>query len=1032
MSFRSRTGMAAVFLGLASVGFGAESPDIRFNRDVRPILADKCFACHGPDEAGRKGDLRLDLREAAIAARDGHLPAISPGKSTESEVIHRITTDDLDDRMPPIDSGKSLSPAEAEIVNQWIMQGATWVDHWAFLPPTRHEFPDHEHPVDHFVRQRLRRENLEHSPPANREMLLRRITLDLTGLPPTLDELDAFLKAESPDAWSQVIDRLLRSPRYGEHMAVYWLDAARYADTHGYFGDKERTMWPWRDWVIDAYNRNLPFDRFTIEQMAGDLLPNATVAQKIATGFHRNHTINNESGIIEEEFRVEYVADRVKTTTSVWLGLTLECARCHDHKFDPISQRDYFRFFAFFNSVPERGLDGSRGNAAPLLQIPPTEAEQQALTALRQSLAEAEARFQSLLPDIAKAQETWESDSRERPIFHSLVAENTFDDDPTGYTPRSNPVESAGLIGKGLELKGGAHLEISDESIVIERDKPFSISLWALPKNAGTLISKIDDARDLRGFDLQLRKGKAVVQLAHQWNSDAIQIATVATVPSGQWQHFLVTWDGSGTAAGLRLFLDGKRQAMTVNQDHLVGSIHTPEPIRIGRRQTSAALDGVIDEFQYFNKALNDQEVFSLYETQLLRGLAATPIERRKSPEAAKLQGLFLSTHASREHRDAWERLSQLKEQTKQTSANQIDVMVMADLPNPRETHLMLRGQYDQPGDLVDAGVPQIFPALPKDSNANRLDLAHWLVSADNPLTARVIVNRLWQQFFGRGLVATSDDFGVQGEWPTHPELLDWLAVDFVENGWDLHHLIRQIVTSETYRQSSDATPERIRRDPENRLLARAPRLRLSAEEIRDHALAASGLLVHQLGGPSVKPWQPPGLWKAVTYDGELEYVPDSGKSLYRRSLYTFWKRQSPPPNLLAFDAPARETCVIHRSRTNTPLQALVLMNDPIFIEAARHLAGRLMKESTQLPTDRIAHAFRLTTARHPSADEIEVMLGIYHQQVAYYESHPEEAAALLSVGESPRDESLDPIEHAAWTCIGNLMLCLDETLTKP
>lgn len=1035
-------GIVAISLSYFQSGTRAESSSIHFNRDVRPILADKCFACHGPDEAGRKADLRLDLRDAAVADREGGLRAIVPGLPDESDIIHRILTSDAEDRMPPHDSGKTLTEREIEILKTWITDGAKWEGHWSLLAPKRPTLPESgQNPIDALVFSRLKEENLSPSVPANRETLLRRVSLDLTGLPPTLEEIDAFLADKSPEAWRTVVDRLFRSSRFGEQMAVAWLDAARYADTHGYFSDQERTMWPWRDWVIAAYNRNLPFDQFTIEQLAGDLLPNATLDQKIATGFHRNHTINNETGIIEEEFRIEYVADRVKTTASVWLGLSLECARCHDHKFDPISQHDYYRFFAFFNNVPERGLDGSHGNAAPFLQVPPSVVEKAREADLQRQRAEAETAFQSVAPELAAAQAVWEKSVTMSPpsaaVLHALKAAfslegtNENDGNLTGSVRRLNPVPSPGLIGEAVELKGGASIEIDGYDDLFDRDTPFSFGLWIIPKGEGTIFSKIDDANGLRGLDLQIRKGKAVVQLAHRWNDNAIQVATEKLISSHGWRHFLVTWDGSGKASGLKLFVDGNLQTLAVNVDHLTESIRTPQPIRLGRRQASASLDCQIDEVQLFDRALTEVEVESLFSRQLLNSVAAAPPESRTSPEAEKLRDFYLSHHASESLRLAWAKVSRLRLEANRLTNSHINVMVMEEAAKARETHLLLRGQYDQPGDLVTPGVPASLPDLPSGVSPDRLGLAKWLVSPENPLTARVVVNRLWQQLFGRGLVATPEDFGLQGEWPSHPELLDWLAVEFRESGWDLQHLLRQIVLSDTYQQSSDSTPAAHLRDPDNNLLARGPRFRLAAEQIRDQALAVSGLLVDRIGGPSVKPWQPEGLWKAVAYDGEVEYQPDTGDGLYRRSLYTYWKRQSPPPNLLAFDASARETCIIHRSRTNTPLQALVLMNDPTLIEAARHLAGRAIKAGGGDPAARLRQAFRLATSREPSVSETKTLLNLEAQQQAAFESFPGEAEKLLTVGSSPPDRSLDPLELATWTTITNVILSLDETITK-
>lgn len=1008
---------------------GGRSP-LSFNRDVRPILSDKCFACHGPDEAAREGDLRLDIREAAILAE-----AFAPGDESGSELIRRITTTDADDRMPPPDTGHSLNGQEIEILRRWIEEGAEYQAHWAFLPPVR---ASGEGSIDDFVLRRLKKHGLglAFSPEADRAVLLRRLSFDLTGLPPSADEAAAFLADEKPGAYQRVVERLLSSPRYGEHMALYWLDAARYADTHGYFGDRARTMWPWRDWVIAAYNRNLPFDQFTVEQLAGDLLPEPTRAQRIATAFNRNHMINNESGIIEEEFRIEYVADRVKTTTMLWLGLTMECARCHDHKFDPLTQRDYYRMFAYFDQVPERGLDGSNGSAAPFLQVP-SEQEREHFQKEKAKLAVAEEAFRPVSEAIDLALEKWRQTSlpaaNAQPDGENRMLWLDFDDDQQAGRAVGAVKMAAGMPGQAIDLEDSAHWEHSlggEADKLLERDRAFSFGAWALPTSGvqASLVSKIDDADSLRGFDLQLRKGKAVVQLAHRWNTDAIQVATEADVKTGIWQHFTVTYDGSGQAGGVALFVDGMRQPVRVNVDSLNGSIITDEPLRVGRRQASASFEGKIDGVFLYQRQLSADEILRMAGEQLLLGVAALEQEKGDNKAAAKLREFFLAHHAPEDLREANEQMRLMRSKVAALRNDFPEVMVMDSLAaeKMRTTHVLERGVYDQTGAAVEPGVPAVLRSAGEadvSPRPNRLGLARWLVAGENPLTARVTVNRLWQQVFGRGLVATADDFGLQGEWPTHPELLDWLALEFVESGWDVQHVLRLMVTSRTYRQSSDASRELIELDPENRLLARGPRFRLYAEQIRDQALFVSGLLRERIGGPSVKPWQPEGLWRAVSYDGEESYVPDVGAEAHRRSLYSYWKRQLAPPALAAFDAPTRETCVVERSRTNTPLQALVLMNDPNFLEAARQLASQEMSGTAH---DGVTRMFRRVLIREPNGKEIAELLGLLEEQVKYFSEHPGEANRLASDSDSD-----DPAALAAWTTVANVLLSLDETLTK-
>jgi hypothetical protein len=760
---------------------------VDFARDIRPILSDNCFTCHGPDDKERKAKLRLDTRAGLFGELRGGGHAVVPGNPAQSELIHRLLAKDPHERMPPPKASKRPSKQHIELLWQWIEQGAHWSQHWAFAPSKRPALPKVKatswprNAIDHFVLERLEADGFSVSPEADKTRLIRRVTFDLTGLPPTLAEIDAFLADSSAGAYEKVVDRLLASPQYGERLALDWLDAARFADTHGYHLDAGRDMTRWREWVIDAFNRNLPYDRFTIEQLAGDLLPGATVEQKVASGFNRNHMINFEGGAIPAEYLNNYIVDRVNTTITVWLGLTVACAQCHDHKYDPISHKEYYQLYAFFQGVPENGLDGSKGNATPLLKFP------------------------------------------------------------------------------------------------------------------------------------------------------------------------------------------------------------TPDQ--------QARLDQL-------DAALKKLEPFAGKDKQIAAELAKLRKER------ADLDKTIRST------------------------------MIMQEMAKPRDTHLLIRGEYDKKGEKVSAAVPASLPPLPPGAAANRLGLANWLIDPANPLTARVTVNRYWQIFFGTGLVKTAEDFGSQGELPSHPQLLDWLASEFVETGWDVKHLLRTIVTSATYRQSSAGTPAEYAKDPENRLLGRGPRLRLQAEFIRDQALAVSGLLNREVGGASVFPYQPKGLWSELTIRGDSKnwsaqfYTPSTGKDLYRRTMYTFWKRTAPPPTLATFDAPDRETCTVRRTRTNTPLQALVLLNDPTYVEASRKLAERMMLEARSTE-ERIVFAFRLATARLPTAKETAILTRILDKQLTAFEDDPQSALKLLAVGESPRNERLRPAELAAWAIVASVILNLDETVTK-
>lgn len=1042
--------VCSILLCCPVVGTAALPRKVEYNRDVRPILADKCFRCHGPDSAARQAEMRLDRRQDATVDRNGYR-VIEPGKPAASELIRRVTSTDDDERMPPSDSGLKLRPEEFEILRQWIQQGAEYQHHWSFISPRRPAPPqviNHVWPrnaIDRFVLARLKREGLKPSAKADKATLIRRATLDLTGLPPTLEEIDAFERESlhNQDAYANLIDRLLASPRYGERMALGWLDAARYADTNGYFTDNDRTMWRWRDWVIDAFNENMPFDQFTIEQLAGDLLPAATLDQRIATGFNRNHMVNNETGIIEEEFRVEYVADRVDTTATVWMGLTLRCARCHDHKFDPISQKDFYRFFSFFNNVPDRGLSGSRGNSSPLLKVPTAE-QQVRLKELRRAVANAEREFAAIKEQLVTAQTDWETTAIERlpeSQIDGLVAHYALDNENKRASRIGSVSIVAGMIGDAVKFDGDGCISISD-SVEFDRTDAFSFGGWIQPASAGCVISKIDDANDMRGFDVTLRKGKAVVNLVHRWNSDAIRVSTVSSVPTGQWQHLMVTYDGSCKASGVKVYLDGQPRPVEIDHDSLTGTIRNGQPLRFGRRQASASFKGRIDDVRFYDRQLTAAEVHRLASSQLVRGIVAKPRDKRSDAQKQKLRAYFVEHHADERFAEVTEKLNRHREKENQLSKNVPTTMVMQESNKPRRAFVLVRGQYDQHGEELTAGVPEFLtvgrianPSRAADGLAirptNRLDLAKWLVHPSHPLTARVMVNRLWQQLFGVGIVKTVDDFGTQGDWPSHPELLDWLATELIESGWDIKHLVRLIVSSATYRQSSNCSRALHRRDRENRLLARGPRFRMTAEMLRDNALSIGGLLVEKLGGPSVKPYQPNGLWRDVTYDSDRAYRQDNGESLHRRSLYTFWKRQSPPPNMLVFDAPTRETCVVQRSRTNTPLQALVLMNDPTFVEASRKFSERIMLASGETASARIVFAFHSATARRPTAYETRVLLDIFHHQHDVYKKNQSAAVNLLNVGESDRNESLDIAELAAWTTVASVILSLDETITR-
>jgi mono/diheme cytochrome c family protein len=1026
----------------------AAPASVEFNRDIRPILSDHCYQCHGPDAARRKANLRLDQESSAKAERDG-LRAIVPGDLEASELFRRINAPDPSERMPPVKSGKSLSPDQIDRIRRWIAAGARWQPHWSLIPLGRPPVPHVRgagwvrNPIDAFILARLEREGLAPATEAARGILIRRVSLDLTGLPPTRSEIVAFENDNGPSAYEQVVDRLLGSPRLGERLATRWLNAARYADTSGYQTDGPRFMWRWRDWVIAAYNRNMPFDQFTIEQLAGDLLPGATLDQKIATGFNRNHRGNSEGGIIPEEYSVEYVVDRVDTTATVWMGLTLACARCHDHKFDPIPQEDFYKVFAYFNNVPESGRAIKIGNSPPLVEAP-TRAQREQLDSLRNRLAGLERAARAREPEIARAQSAWERSLRERPPFdwssqEHLVFRYKLDQAMEPRQTGSNalpqflggqPRSIAGPVGPALVLDGRGFLDCGDVAGFGFFDK-FTLSAWIKPGGecGGTIISRMVDQPQGEGYSVVLDHGKVQVNLVKRWLDDAIRVETAVKVAAGDWTHLAVTYDGSRLAAGIKVYLDGKPVPIVVRLDELNQSFQTKEPLRMGAGGgPESRFTGAVLEPSVYSAALAGEDVEVLATRESITKILRIPPARRSASQARKVRHCFLAQDAPEWARSLRERIGSARASIDELRERIPTTMVMEELPAPRPTHVLIRGQYDQPGHRVEPGVPACLLSGSERPQPGRLGLARWLVSPGNPLTARVAVNRDWQMLFGTGLVKTLEDFGAAGEAPSHTELLDWLATEFVRSGWDVKHLLRLIVTSATYRQSSRNTPEGLRRDPENRLLARGPRLRLPAELIRDQALALAGLLVERTGGPSVKPYQPPGLWNELA---DAEYVQDHGPGLYRRSLYTFWKRTAPPPAMAAFDAPGRETCIVRESRTNTPLQALDVLNDVTFVEAARAFAERILRETGPAPEARLAAAFQAATARRPRPQELDILKHGLDAELDRFRRDPRSAAALIHFGESTRDPRLDACELAAYTAMTQLILNLDETITK-
>ncbi|MBT6154382.1 MAG: DUF1553 domain-containing protein [Planctomycetaceae bacterium] len=1033
---------------------------VDFNRDIRPILSDVCFHCHGPDEKQREADLRLDIKTGAFAKRDGST-TIVPGKPGDSELMRRITSTDPDEQMPPADAERKLSPKQIELFRRWIAQGAEWKQHWSFVAPERSPLPVVKNrswvvnPVDAYILARLEREKLSPSPPADKTTLIRRVSLDLTGLPPTPAEIDAFLTDDSPTAYEKVVDRLLKSPRYGERMAVRWLDLARYADTSGYQNDGERFMWRWRDWVIEAFNNNMPFDQFTVEQMAGDLLPNPTLEQRIATAFHRNHRGNAEGGVIPEEFAVEYVVDRVETTATVWLGLTLSCTRCHDHKYDPFSQKEFYQLFAYFNNLPENGRAIKDGNSPPYIQAP-TRDQRKQLTKLKSQLATAEQTFRKLGPEIDRAQAAWEKSLNTEKQIDWTVTENLvarFDLDAKSPAAEASggrkpadafefkdgtPTFTSGKLGRAANLDGKRYIDAGDVGKFDFFDK-FSCGAWINPQGpqGGMILSRMMDAdlKRAKGYRMRLRNGKLEVSLSVRWLDDAIRVETVNPVAADRWQHVMMTYDGSRLAKGVKIYVDGKLQKLKVNLDGLNQTFQTDDPFRIGAGGGPAArFHGLIDDVRLYSTSLSSAKVEQIANVDSINSIVRVPSNKRTGPQQRKLRAYFLAEQAPQPIRDAHQSLVSLSKQMATFIEELPTVMVMQEMETPRETFFLKRGEYDKRGEQVLPGTPANLHMSREDAPNNRLGLASWLVDKSNPLTARVTVNRYWEMLFGTGIVKTVEDFGSQGEAPSHQQLLDWLAMEFVSpqnksaKPWDVKAILKTMVMSAAYRQSSKVTPALLEKDPENRLLARGPRFRLTAETIRDQALFVSGLMVEKRGGPSVKPYQPAGLWKEIATS--TGYPQDHGEKLYRRSMYTFWKRTVAPPSMVTFDAAAREACQARRARTNTPLQALTLLNETAFVEAARVLAERTMTEAGTT-TDRLRRAFRLAMSRRPNPNELRILSAGYEAHLAHYQKNPEAADKVIAVGEHKRNEKLNPTELAAWTAITGLILNLDEVVTK-
>ena len=1076
--------------GTTVASASAAPPPVDYGRDVRPILSDKCYHCHGPDGSGRKAKLRFDTKDGAFRVKNDST-VIIPGKSAESEIIFRVTSTDPEEMMPPPDAkiGR-LTPAEVAILKRWIDEGAPFQNHWAFEPlspvatpatqlpnlktqPT--SFPSlSASPIDRLTFEGLARRKLAPQPEADRATLIRRLSFDLTGLPPSLAEIEAFLSDRSPGALPKVVDRLLSSPRYGERMATDWLDVARYADSYGFQVDREREMWPWRDWVIKAFNQNLRWDQFVTDQLAGDLLPNATEEQVLATAFNRLHPQETEGGSIEEEYRINYVNDRVTTFGTAFLGLTLECCRCHDHKFDPIPQKDFYALAAFFQNIDEAGLYSFFTPSAPTPAMwVPNAAHQEKFTAATAAVASAVAQLAALRTTRRDAFAAWLThnpaspiapadelahfnfDTRETPpppvakapgkstapaaaappVEETALAlaeklpgagrfANTLKPDDYASTPKEN--ESVpGRAGAGSAIRLSGDHAIQTKLGNFQRHEPFTISLWIQTpdtKERAVVLHRSRAWTDAgsRGYELLIEDGRAKWSLIHFWPGDAISIRATNPLPVNEWVHVTVTNDGSSRAAGLRLFINGQPARTEIIRDHLTKNITGGggDTIALGERFRDRGFKGgFVDELRVFSRALTALEA---------RRIFSVPADAQPATLSSQLTPTDFDTYLANHdepYRTQLAALTTARAAHTQLADEAKEIMVMRELPQPKTAYILKRGEYDQRGSAVRPDTPAALPAFPSDQPRNRLGLARWLTDPRHPLLARVTVNRFWQSLFGRGLVKTSDDFGSQGDRAEYPELLDWLAGEFIRSGWDVKALHKTIVLSQTYRQRSFATPEIMADDPENVWLARGPRHRLPAEMIRDQALAASGLLVEKIGGPPV-----------YTYDIPESFKPapaGKGEALYRRSVYTFWRRTGPAPMLEAFDVPKRVVCVARRDTTNTSLQALVLLNGPQFVEAARVLAEKLHRAYPGQRDALVTAAFLQLLSRPPDVTEQKILARLYDEQLAHFRAHPESAAASLAVGATPRNATLPAPEIAATATLVNTLMNHDTFVVK-
>ena len=1057
-SFSHRFGLAVLLcLGLAPAGRAADA--LSYNRDIRPILVENCFGCHGADSASRQADLRLDQRDAAVEGG-----AIVPGDPDASTALDRIFSTDPEAVMPPPSIKKVLTPEQKELLRRWISEGAEYQPHWSFIPPVRPAVPAVaneawvRNPIDRFVLARLAQEGLAPAPEADRRVLARRLALDLTGLPPEPALVDAFIADPHPDAYERLVDTLLASLEWGEHRGRHWLDYARYGDTHGIHIDNFREMWTYRQWVINAFNRNMPFDRFTILQLAGDLVqdhgpaatPDQILDNRIASGFNRCNITTNEGGTIPEEYAVLYTRDRTETTSAVWLGLTTGCAVCHNHKFDPLSQKEFYELAAFFNNTTQNPMDGNVHDTPPILPVPRPE-DRPRFTELEEAIPRTKAAVAARRTDAKPTFDDWIQKADMSVVAKLLPQDTPLVDLPlaegqgqttrgrlvgkesdlplaaaTAWQPGPNGAPAIVLAGRATEIPNAGDFE---------HDQAFSVSFWIRPPaNDGSysVVARMDSAQAYRGWDVWVQGRRVGMHVIHAWPEDGFKVVAKDQLEADAWTLVTLTYDGSGSAEGVKVHYDGKPQPqpnVENNKFKKQNSIRTTVPLTVGSRTPGGDAHGVgLSGLAIWGRALSTGEVEGLSQAQKIADLVKLPAAERPQAAAA-IYDWWLAT-LDEPFKQATATLAGLESEQAAIRTRGTIAHVMQEKPEMPKAYVLDRGEYDKRKDEVLPDTPDVLPAFPSELPKNRLGLAKWLLLQDHPLTARVTVNRFWQEVFGTGLVRTAGDFGITGELPSHPELLDWLAVEFRESGWDVKKLFRLMVTSAAYRQSAATTPDKLTKDNANRLLSRGPRFRMDAEMVRDHALAASGLLVKQIGGPSVKPYQPDGVWEAVSMGGNTsKYARDTGEAVYRRSMYWFWKRSAPPASMDIFNAPSRESCVVKRERTNTPLQALVTLNDPQFVEAARALADRAL-ELAGGDDQRIEFIAERLLARRFSAEELAIVKKSLADLVTWYTAHPDDATQLVAIGDSkPRAD--DAVQLASWTMLTNELMNLDEVLCK-